>query len=121
MATDWLPKSAANLRDWAQNLEKELPAQAAKLTLNDPDKTALLTLATNLKGSAQTVLDAQAALDAAFGTLRAFLDGNTGELRRSVNALKQMSKYDDGIGSTLQITGGGAAFDRSSYKPDISV
>lgn len=120
MATDWLPKSSLNLRDWAQNLTTTLPEVAAGLGLSEPEKTALLAIAAQLQTLAQTVIDRQNDLDVAEGALATYVGEKCADLRRRVGAIKKLAGYNQGIGDVLDITSSGSEFDPNTYKPTIT-
>ena len=70
-----------------------------------------------MTAAAQTVLDAQKALDDALGALGKARTDHLPAVRAESASIKTSPGYDEGIGDVLEIVAGGGSFDPATYKP----
>lgn len=115
---DYIPDSAKNLHDWADNYHAKAAAQLTGLTGWDAARIAALRghLAP-LRDAAQAALDAQQALDDTLGALAKARTDHLPAIRGESSSIKTSPGYDDGIGDVLQINAAASALDPAAYKP----
>ena len=118
---DYVPDSAQNVRDWADNYLTELPAIATRISWPPASVTALVAALTAIRDAAQAVLDAQNALTTTLGQLSQAKTAHLPLIRKSTANLKTTSGFTDGDASTLDVARSASTFDPATYKPQIKV
>ena len=118
---DYIPDSARDLRDWAQNYLAELDAIATRLGWPTSQSDMLKAALTKIRDSAQQVLDLQNDLETATGQFTKAKAEQLPEIRQDTANLKTMRGFTDGDGRTLGIvTANGAAIDPATYQPSLT-
>lgn len=117
---DYIPDSAKNLRDWAQNYLLEIDAIATRIGWSATSLTDLKARLTRLRDAAQKVLDLQNDLDNATGMLAHVKEAEVPELRLDTNNLKSTRGFTDGDARTLDVSTGTSSFDPATTKPDLT-
>jgi hypothetical protein len=118
---DYVPDSAQNTRDWADNYLTELPAIATRISWPAPSVAALTVALTAIRDAAQDVLDAQNVLKNKMGLLSQARVTNLPDIRKSTANLKTTPGFTDGDAATLDVATSSSALDPASYKPQIKV
>lgn len=118
---DFVPDSAQNTRDWADNYLTELPAIATRISWPAPSVAALTVALMAIRDAAQDVLDAQNVLKNKMGLLSQARVANLPSIRQSTANLKTTPGFTDGDAATLDVATSSSTFDPASYKPQIKV
>jgi hypothetical protein len=119
--SDFIPDSAQNVRDWADNYIQQLPAIATRITWPAASVTALTAQLTAIRAAAEAVLDAQNVLKNKMGLLNQAKVTNLPGIRQSTANLKSTPGFNDGDGKTLEVAASASTLDPATYKPDIKV
>jgi hypothetical protein len=120
MATDIIPQSHQNLRDWLANLIAKIPTAGPTLGLSPTGVTDFTTVLQTLKTAVDNALTAETAAHTANAAFYQLLSTNLHEVRRVLKNMKSSKTYNEGIGADLQIVATTATFDPETYKPAIS-
>ena len=121
MTGDYIPDSAQNLRDWANNYIKELPAIGTRIGWPAGSVTAITALLTTIRDAAQAVLDEQNALKAKTGLLAQAKADNFPTIRQNTANLKSTSGFNEGDARTLDVATSSAALNPETYQPELKV
>lgn len=117
---DYVPDSARNLRDWAQNIIDNAPTILAGVEGWDAARiTAFIARVTTMRDAAQAVLDAQAAVDSTTGTLDQILGVQLPEVRQDIGNMKKSRGWDDGKGDALEVNTPPASTNPATLKPTV--
>lgn len=117
---DYVPDSTRNLRDWAQNLIDNSAAILAGVEGWDAARVAAFVVrVTTIRDEAQAVLDAQAAVEAAAGSLDQTLSVQLPEVRQDIGNMKKSRGWDDGKGDALDVNTPAASTNPATLKAGV--
>ncbi|MEP6821842.1 MAG: hypothetical protein ABI946_05770 [Chthoniobacterales bacterium] len=117
---DYVPDSAQNLRDWADNYIKQLPDIATRIGWPPASVTALIAMLTALRDAAQAVVDAQNVLKTNKGLLGQARTDNLPSIRQNTANLKSTAGFTDGDAKTLEVATSSAVLNPDTYKPVLN-
>ncbi|MDB6169615.1 MAG: hypothetical protein JWM88_2479 [Verrucomicrobia bacterium] len=116
---DYIPDSPRNQRDWSQNFVAQFPAVAKRIGWSDADIKALMQRVTRLQEAAQTVVNADSALDVALGELETVRDAEVSEIRLDVANLKKTRGFTEGDGRIIEVLSSATTFDAATCQPKL--
>ena len=121
MATDFVPKSPANLAPWLGKLIAKFPGYAATGGWAADRITEFVALLSQLKTLADGVVDAQSALSKALGDLASGVKQMMPDIRKGLANFKTSTGVTEGMIDELEIvTAGGANADLTAVKLKIT-
>ncbi len=122
MPKDFFPDSFINIRDWTQNIIDNATAQLAGVEGWDAARiAAFVARVQQIRDAAQAVLDAQATVSAATGTLQHLIADQLPEVRQDIGNMKKSRGWNDGKGDVLDVNTPSASTDPANLKPRLTV
>ena len=117
---DYVPDSAKNQRDWAQNIIDTIAAVLTGVEGWDAARIAAFVVrVTTIRDAAQAVINAQAAVDSATGALDQLLGVQLPEVRQDIGNMKKSRGWDDGKGDALDVNTPAANTNPATLKATI--
>jgi hypothetical protein len=103
MASDYMPDSIENRRNWIVNLKQQVIANAARLNYGTDEIGAFNAIADPLVTAYDAVIAADLAQRQAIGSAQDLFDGTGGGLRAFIEQMKVNPGFDAGMGAAMQI------------------
>ena len=120
MSGDYIPRSYANLQQWLQTQQTDIPEVGATLGMTDTEQASYLASVQRLLDKVTTIVDLTHQLDQLKADLDSILATEVPNLHRSVRRLKTHAEYEPGIGLRMGWLGGRHEVDPETSQPVIT-